>query len=94
MMRHDNPVCKDRSPGAPASAGLEYPEIWEKKVVITALDLGRTVLAVISVSQSARSQDRHSPAHLGLRYTHLGEPRWGQACDLVEIDSEARMGVP
>jgi hypothetical protein len=57
-MRHDNPVCKDRSPGAPASAGLEYPEIWEKKVVITALDLARTVLAVISVSQSARSQDR------------------------------------
>jgi hypothetical protein len=50
MMRHDNPVCKDRAPGAPASAGLEYPEIGEKKVVITALDLARTVLAVISVS--------------------------------------------
>jgi hypothetical protein len=94
MMRHDNPVCKDRAPGAPASAGLEYPEIGEKKVVITALDLARTVLAVTPVSSSARSQAGNSPAHLRLRYTHLGEPRWGQACDLVEIDSEARMGVP
>jgi len=45
MMRHGNPVCKDRAPGAAAATGLGYSEIGGQKVMITALNLARrTVL--------------------------------------------------